>query len=171
MLPVPSVRMLIACVHCVVCGDLHLAVMLVLFGVTFPGIMPSVLFLVTLLWTCFVSFNFCLAVGLLDVTMGGKSVMRGIVMIGASSITLCSSICRANHSLFATLCSSMGGVGCNKSSIFCAIIFNNCFLFGVLLATLVASTNSFISALRCLWGFISGSWQCCGNNSVDPDTR
>ena len=162
--------MLIACVCCVVRGNLCLEVRLLLFGVTFPGIMPGVLFLVTLLWTLFVSFNFRLAVGLLDVTMGGKSVIRGIVMIGASSITLCSSICQANCSSFATLCSSMGGVGCNKSSFFCAIIFNNRFLFGVLLATLVASTDSSVSALRCLWGFISGSW-CCGNNSVDPDTR
>jgi hypothetical protein len=118
-------------------------------GVMLSGIMPGVLFHVTCLCRRLVPFNFRLAVGLLNVTMGGKSVMRGIVMIGVSLITLCSTVCRANPSFFSTLCSLMGGAGCNKSSIFWTRNFNNRFPFGVLLATAVASANSSISALRC----------------------
>jgi hypothetical protein len=82
-----SVRMLIACVHCIVRGDCWWAIAIWSRGFTLPGIMPGVLFRVTHLCNCLVPFNFLLAVGLLDVTMGGKSVMRGIVMIGVSLIT------------------------------------------------------------------------------------
>ncbi len=138
-----SVRTLIACVCCIVCGNCWWAVAVWSHGIMLSGIMPGVLFRVTCLCRCLVPFNFLLAVGLLDVTMGGKSAMRGIVMINVSLITLCSSVCRANHSLFSTLCSSMGGAGCNKSS-FSIIAF-----LLVLLATAVVSANSSISTLRC----------------------
>ncbi len=143
------VRTLIACIHCIIHGNRQWAVAVQLCGVTLSGIMPGVLFHVTRLCRHLVPFNFLLAVGLLDVTMRGKSVMRGIVMISVSSITLCSSVCQANCSLFSALCSSMGGAGCNKSSFFGARNFNNRFPFGVLLATAVASINSSVSALRC----------------------
>jgi hypothetical protein len=123
-----SVRTLIACICCIVRGNCWWAVAVQSLGVMLSGIMPSVLSCVTRLCRHLVPFNFLLVVGLLDVTMGGKSVMHGIVMIGVSLITLCSSICQANRSLFSTLRSSMGGAGCNKFSIFWARNFNNCFL-------------------------------------------
>jgi hypothetical protein len=74
--------------------------------------MPGVLCCVTLLWRHFVPFNTLFAVGLLVFITVGKFEIRGIMMIGDASITLCSSLHVANRVLLATLSSSFGGVGC-----------------------------------------------------------
>ena len=82
--------------------------------------MPRVLFLVTLRCSRFVTRKTHLVVGLFEVPIGGNVVMHGIVIIGASLITLCSASRWAVVSLAVTLCSLQGGAGCNKSLIFLA---------------------------------------------------
>ena len=41
--------------------------------------------------------------------------------------------------------------------------------FAVVPAPVVTSANSLVSALKSWCGVIFGTWQCCGNISVDPD--
>ncbi len=135
------------------------------------GTMSGVLFLVTRWCSRFVTRNTHLAVGLFKVSIGGNLVMRGIVIIGASSITLCSALHWAVLSLLVTLCSLQGGAGCNKSLIFWVRYQSSLFPYGVVLACGISSTNSSVSARRCWCSVMSGSWQCCGNSSVDPDVR
>jgi hypothetical protein len=55
------------------------------------GNFPGVLFRVTLAWILGVDFSASLEVGLRACIIGGALVMRGTVMMGDSSITLCSS--------------------------------------------------------------------------------
>ena len=55
------------------------------------GNFPGVLFRVTLAWILGVDFSARLEVGLRACIIGGALVMRGTVMMGDSSITLCSS--------------------------------------------------------------------------------
>jgi hypothetical protein len=59
-------------------------------GVTMVGIIPGVLFLVTCLCVRGIVFSTLLAVGLCDTMIPGASVIRGMVIIGNSLITLCS---------------------------------------------------------------------------------
>ena len=71
------------------------------------GNFPGVLFRVTLLCILSVNFSARLEVGLRACMIGGASVMQGIVMMGVSLITLCSSsltLC----SLSLTLCCACG---------------------------------------------------------------
>ena len=55
------------------------------------GTPPGVLLRATRLWIYGVFFNIRFAVGLRDWRMGSAFVIRGMVMIGSLSITLCSS--------------------------------------------------------------------------------
>jgi hypothetical protein len=57
------------------------------------GHMPGVLLQVTCLCRRDVAFRAHFAAGFLDCMMGGASVSRGMVMISAASITLCSASC------------------------------------------------------------------------------
>ncbi len=78
------------------------------------GITPGVLFQVTHQWSWGVIFNTHLAVGFCDFMMGLALAMHGIVMMGVSSITLCS-ISRVSHRLTtSTLCSSEIGAGVSR---------------------------------------------------------
>ncbi len=133
--------------------------------------MTGVLFRVTRWCRRFVTFKKRLAVGLFDVPTGDKVVVRGIVMIGTSAITLCSSSRFADMLPLVILCSLQVGAGCNKLLIFWTGYLSNLFPFGVLLALAVFSANLSVGARRCWCGVMSGSWQCCGNSSNNPDVR
>ncbi len=71
---------LIAC--CVtICCLAPLGIGLNIFGVTMPGIIPGVLYLVTRLCVCGIIFSTCLAVGLHESMIPGASVIHGMVSI------------------------------------------------------------------------------------------
>jgi hypothetical protein len=135
------------------------------------GTIPGVLFLVTHLWSLAVFFNALYAVGFCDCMMFGASVICGIVNMGVLLITLGCSLrtacVRASH----TLCSSTLGGGAKSFLIPCSSFWSNCCHFGVSGTPMAISFNSFVSSCRCWCGIISGSWQCWGNNSADPDIR
>jgi hypothetical protein len=83
-------------------------------GATGDATMPWVLYHVTQRCTWGVSFKFLFAVGLQASMMPGASVILGTVMIGESSITLCS----AFHTILSfTLCSSAVGGGASNAVI------------------------------------------------------
>ena len=101
----------------------------------------------------------------------GALIMQGIVMIGVLLFTLCSSSC--------TLCSSSlilcyaCGVAFEAGGVRMDLIFACSFLMSVLTIAVVPALvftldNSLVSALKCWWGVRFGTWQCCGNSSVDP---
>ncbi len=81
------------------------------------GITPGVLFQVTRQWSWGVIFNTHLTVGFCDFMIGLALVMQGIVMMGVSSITLCSSSCASRCLTLSTLCSSEIGGGVSRLSI------------------------------------------------------
>lgn len=132
-----------------------------------PGVLPRVCLRcvngVVLMWR--------FAVGFLDSMMAGASVMRGIVRIGVSSITLCSSAY--------TLCSSdivgiAGGImgGGVRTSLMCDWSrVSRRRPFVVLPALLPSAANSSVSARKCWCGVNTGNWQCCGKSSVEPEMR
>ena len=70
------------------------------------GTAPGVLFLVTRRCSRFVPFRVRLDVGFLDFIIGCASVIRGIVMMGVSSITLCCLSRSTCCCSIITLCSS-----------------------------------------------------------------
>jgi hypothetical protein len=82
------------------------------------GIMSGVLLWVMWWWRHVVPFNARLADGFCVCIMVGKSVMQGIVIIGVSSITLCSSACTCSCIASVTLCLLTTGMVFNKLSIF-----------------------------------------------------
>ena len=102
---------------------------------------------------------------------GGASVMRGIVMISVSPITLCSSSC-TRYSSSLTLCCACGvavEAGGVRMDLICFCSFLMSVLpLAVVPALVVTSANSLVSALKCWCGVRFGTWQCCGNSSVDP---
>ena len=89
--------------------------------------------------------------------IGGASVMRGIVMIGVSSITLCFSSCTL-CSLSLTLCCARGvavEAGGVRMELICFCSFLMSVLpFAVVPALVVASADSLVSALKCWWGVL-----------------
>ncbi len=135
------------------------------------GTPPGVLLCVCRLCTEGVSLMFCFAVGFRDAIMPGASVMRGMVMLGELSITLCCSNL--------TLCSSTGSTGTGRKrgggvrmSPMCVCRSVSSQRPFVVVPALVPSTaNSSVNSHRCWCGVKFGSWQCWGNNSVEPDTR
>ena len=104
--------------------------------------------------------------GFRECIIGGASVILGIVVIGASSITLC--------------CHS-----CSTSLILCSLAFATDgfsilvmldwrFLMhacpcGVVAAIFVSLEISSVNACRCCIFVRFGSWQCCRYTSVDPE--
>jgi hypothetical protein len=131
----------------------------------------GVLFLVTPLWSLAVFFNALFAVGFHNCMMFGASVIHGIVTMGVSLITLCSSLhtacVRASH----ILCSSTLGGRAKSVLVCCSSCWSNRCRFGVTGTPMAVLCNLFVSSCRCWFGVISGSWQCWGNNSADPDIR
>ncbi len=90
------------------------------------SMMPGVLFWVMQQWRHFVHFKARLVVGLRVCMMVGESVMQGIVIIGVSLITVCSSACTCSCDASATHCSLRTRIGFNKGSILCPRYFINC---------------------------------------------
>ncbi len=134
-------------------------------------ITPGVLFQMTRWWSLGVIFNTCFVVGFRDFMMGLALVSCGIVMMGVSSITLCSSS-RASCCLsLSTLYSSGVGGGVNRLSIQVPRMLSKCLPLGVVFASSVCSVNSSVKACRCWWGVNAGNWQCCRNNSINPEIR
>jgi hypothetical protein len=108
--------------------------------------MPRVLLCVTLRWTHGVPFNFRFAVRLRASMMPRASVILGIVMIGESSITLCSAACII---LSFTLCSSAVDGGASNVVIGSWRRRRICCPLGRVLAWLVSAVSSSVSALKC----------------------
>ena len=140
-------------------------------GATIPGLLLRVI----LPWTRGVFFSIRLAVGFRAFIMPGASVMRGMLIMGVSSITLCSCCWRSISTTLCssdlTLCSSGVGGGARRMVIRSRNKFRMRRPFGVRLCRSTSSDISSTSARKCWCGDMSGNWQCCGNNSVDPDTR
>jgi hypothetical protein len=114
------------------------------------------------------------AVGLRACMMGGAFVIRGMVRIGVSFITLCSS----SLTLFCfsvTLCSVLGvAVDGGGLRMVCRVDCNNFVRRLPLLveaATAVVSCSSSVRACRCWCGDMFGIWQCWGKSSADPDMQ
>ncbi len=78
------------------------------------GITPGMLLWVTHWWSIGVIFNTRLAVGFHDFMMGLALVSCSIVMMGVSSITLCSSSCASSCLSSSTLCSTGIGGGVSR---------------------------------------------------------
>jgi hypothetical protein len=79
--------------------------------------MPGMLLHVTHLCRRGVPLRACFTIGLLDCMMGRALVSCGMVMMGKSSITLCSALCALCWLTSATLCSSKVGGGASNWSI------------------------------------------------------
>ena len=90
-----------------------------------------------------------LAVGFLVSRMGGASVIRGNVMMGEASITLCSSSRAACCSANLTLCSSKIGGGSRIESMRVPRSLRSRRPFGVTPAMAAFSVNSSVSARKC----------------------
>ncbi len=135
------------------------------------GTIPGVLFLVTCLWSLAVFFYALFAVGFCDCMIFGASVICGIVTMDVLLITLCSSSRTAGVRSSCTLCSSTLGGGSKSFLIPCSSCWSNRLCFGVTGMPMAISFNSFVSSCRCWCGIISGSWQCWGYNSADPDIQ
>ena len=104
--------------------------------------------------------------GFRECIIGGAFVILGIVVIGELSITLC--FCSFSANL--TLCSL--AFATNGFSILVMLDWR--FLMharpcGVVAAILVSSASLSVNAHRCCMLVRFGSWQCCGNTSVDPE--
>ena len=121
-----------------------------------------------------VFFKALFAVGLRACMMGGALVIRGMVRIGVSSITLCcSSLTLCCSSV--TLCSARG-VAVDAGGLRMVVRldfnnFNNRRPLVVEAATAVVSRSSSVRAHKCWCGDMFGIWQCWGNSSADPDMR
>ena len=104
--------------------------------------------------------------------IGGALVMQGIVMLGVSLITLCySSLTLCSSSL--TLCCARGVAveagGVRMDLIFVCRTLMSALPLAVVPAPVATSANSSVSAHKCLCVLRLGTWQCCGNSSVDPE--
>ena len=107
----------------------------------------------------FLLFSTLFAVGFRVSMIGGASVMRGIVRMGASSITLCSaSRSRARRSA-STLCLSATGGGLRIFLTCRARSRSNRRPFVVSLACAVCSVRSSVNAQKCWCGVNEGNWQ------------
>ena len=104
--------------------------------------------------------------------IGGASVIQGMVIMGESSSTLCSSsLTHCSSSL--TLCCACGVAveagGVSMYLIFVCRTFMGDLPLAVVPALVVTSANSSVSARKCWCGVRLGTWQCCGKSSVDPE--
>jgi hypothetical protein len=156
----------LSCVHvgCLGFASMIAGIFLIRYGV---GITPGVLFCMTWQWSLGVIFNMHLAMGLRDFMMGSASVSRGIVMMGVSSITLCSASRAFHWTASSTLCSSWIGGGVSRSWICMPRSLSKHLPLGVVFASAVCLANLSVRARRCWRGVKAGSWQCCGSNSFN----
>jgi hypothetical protein len=99
-------------------------------------------------------------------------VIRGMVRIGVSSITLCSSSLTLCCSLV-TYCSVLGvAVNGGGLRMVCTLDCNNLNRHRPLLveaATAIVSCSSSMRAHRCWCRDMFGIWQCWGKSSAEPD--
>ena len=112
----------------------------------------GVLFRIALAWILGVDFSAQLEVGFLACIIGGALVMRVTVMMGVSSITLCSSALTLCSSPL-TLCCARG-VATDAWGVRMCLIFICNFLisalpFAIVTALVVTSSSSSVSALKC----------------------
>jgi hypothetical protein len=134
-------------------------------GATGDATIPSVLLCITRQWMWGISFNFLFAVGLRASMMLRASVIRGIVMIVESLITLCFA---SRIMLLFTLCSLAVGGGASNTVIWSWRSWRIRHPFGFVLAWSVSAISLLVRAQKCWCGVMSGSWQCWGKSSVDP---
>ena len=121
---------------------------------------PGVLFRVALLCILGIDFRTHFDVGLRAYMIGGASVMRGMIMMDVTSITLCSSsLILCSTSL--TLCSVCGVAveagGVRMKLIFVCRISMSALPLDVVPATVVTSADSLVSALKCWCGVRLGT--------------
>ncbi len=131
------------------------------------GILPCVLFWVTCWWSLGVIFNTRLVVEFCDFMIGSASVMHGIVMMGVSSSTLCSSSHVSCCLAQSTLCSCGIGGGVSRSLTQVPRSLINRLPLGVLFASAVCLVNSSVRARKCWWRVNASNWQSFQNNSVN----
>jgi hypothetical protein len=134
------------------------------------GTAPGDLFLVFRQCKRGMFFNTRFAVEFHNFILGGASMMRGTVRIGVLSITLCCCILTLCSCSLAS-CSVIPGVG----STICLILLWRSLMrrlpVGVLFAVALSLASSSVSAQKC-WSEVKfGNWQCCGNNSIDPNMQ
>ena len=136
------------------------------------GNFPGLLFCVTLAWILGVDFSAHLEVGFCACIIGGALVIRGTVMMGDLSITLCYSTLTLCSSSF-TLCWARGAAtdawGVRMCLIFTCNFLMSALPLAVVPALVVTLASSSVSAHRCWCCVRFGTWQCWGNSSVDPN--
>ena len=121
------------------------------------GLIPGVLLRVVRRWSRGVARKSRLAVGLRVSAMGWASVSRGIVMMGDSSITLCSSSRAARCCSMVTLCVSETGGGSRISSMRAPRSLRSRRPLSVVPATAVCSVSSSVNARKCWCGVRDGN--------------
>ncbi len=95
--------------------------------------------------------------GLRDSIIPGAFVIRGIVMMGDSSITLCSDSLVCWLMLFTNFCSSSGCGGASIAAIQLQSMRNKRLQLVVVLATAALLVSLPVSARKCWWGDIPNS--------------
>ncbi len=115
------------------------------------------------------AFRAHLAVGLHDSMIPGVSVICGMVIVGALLITLCSAYLLIRPMESTILCFSGVAGGMSIVVMRPRSICNKHFPLVVWFTTGAPSASSLVKACKCWCGDMSGSWQCCGKSSVDPD--
>ena len=116
------------------------------------GNFPGVLFQVTLVWILGVNFSARLEVGLRACIIGGASVIRGTVMMGVSSITLCSSsltLCSSSLTLCCARGVAIDAWGVRMFWICVCSFLISSLPLAVVPALVVTLANSLVSALKC----------------------
>ncbi len=127
----------------------------------------GMLFLVTRLCIRGVFLSACFDVGLQACMIGGTSVMRGMVSMGVSSITLCCSSLTFCSAICVAL--ALGGVRIVLILDWSSLM--SLCPFGVAPALAVLSANLSVSAHKCWCAVEFGTWQCCGKSSVEPEIQ
>lgn len=122
-------------------------------GRSSSGTMPGVLFRVVRRCSLGVFFSALFAVGFRASIVEGAFVILGIVKMGVSSITLCSS----SRAVSFTLCLSTAGVGVKMLSIRLRRRLSKRRPLVVAPAGCAHSVSSSVSAQKCWWASMSGS--------------
>ncbi len=133
---------------------------------------PGVLLLVTWWCVCGVVLRKRLFVGLCDSIIPGAFVICGMVM-GASSITLCSASLICWWILFTTLWLFCVNRGASIAMMPSWSMHKSCFPLVFLFALAAPLVSSLVRACKCWWGDrdVSSGWQCWRNSSVEPNMR
>ncbi len=149
---------LVGCAHCC-SGQGLIGAIRVMGSITQEaGMTPGVLLHVNHWCSQGVVFNTRLAVGFLNFMMGWASVMQGIVIMGVSSITLCSASRASSRLALFTLCSSKIGGGVDRLLIKVMRSLSRRLPLRVLLAWAVYLVNSSVKVQKCWWRVNKGNW-------------